>query len=258
MANADVPSGTFTPSPSSGSNISVVTGTTNGTCDAPSPDPTNDPVDGYNAVIVGPTFPKKPPAEPDGHQIVATSNVGFTTTDPITVTFRKNFRDLATEEGTPLMPGDYVVTIRCVDQFNGTIFQTFSATFHMTSSTGGNVADQYTVTGQPPGSPSASPSPSASASPSASPTSTPTTTSDNATSTPETSASGAAGATTSSDPSAGTQPVASTGNLANTGAPIAFLFLGGLILLAVGLGTIVWLKRPRKADVSGGSDTSER
>jgi hypothetical protein len=252
VANAAVPSGTFTVTPSTGSDATPVEGLTNGKCDAPG-NPPDDAVDGFNAVVTGPGAFAADPAhgKPDGTIVVGTSNIGFSTTAPIHFILRASFHDLAQELGTTLQAGDYVITLRCINQFNGTVYQTFSQTLTFT---GGPPATAYTVTNAQPVSPSpgmspspgASPSPTPSPTPKDSPTATPTTTSDNTTSTPAMSTTDAAVATTSSDPGSGTQPVASTGGLAKTGAPVALLFLGGLFLLATGLALVVWLRHPRR------------
>jgi LPXTG-motif cell wall-anchored protein len=52
----------------------------------------------------------------------------------------------------------------------------------------------------------------------------------------------------SADPGGGTNAAATSGTpLANTGAPIGFIFLVGLILLSAGLALVVWQQRPKKA-----------
>ncbi|MGH3755583.1 MAG: hypothetical protein ACRDRP_23385 [Pseudonocardiaceae bacterium] len=160
QANAKPPPGTWTPSPSAGSDVSVIKGVTNGTCDVPGTP--EAPVDGFNAVLTGPGAfaPNLGTGRPDGPVIVSTSDMGFSTTNPIPFTFRTHFRNLAQELGTPLLPGDYVVTFRCVNQFDGVVYQTFSATIRFT---GGPPATAYVVTNPPPTtsppSPGSSPSP---------------------------------------------------------------------------------------------------
>lgn len=148
VANAQPPVGAWTPSPSTGSDTTPISGVTNGTCDVPGT--AEQPVDGYNAVVLGPGGFGPLPDAPDGVNIVSTSDINFSTTDPISFVHRTNFQNLADELGTQLLPGDYVVTFRCVNQFEGTVFQTFKATFTFT---GGPPATEYTVTDPVAGSP---------------------------------------------------------------------------------------------------------
>lgn len=156
-ANAQPSAGTFTPEQSAGTDRTEVNGVTNGTCDVPG---TADmPIDGYNAVVLGPgAFGPNPDAGiPDGLAIVSTDDVGLSTTEPIRFRFRASFRDLAEELNAPLLPGDYVVTFRCVNQFYGTVYQSFTATFTFT---GGPPATAFKVTNPAPSDPPLVTSPS--------------------------------------------------------------------------------------------------
>ncbi|MGH3549118.1 MAG: hypothetical protein ACRDQU_13610 [Pseudonocardiaceae bacterium] len=236
VANAAPPAGTLgglSFDPPTGTNLTVGSAITNGPC--------NTGGDSALLDVVGPADSPFPPGNP--YNITTTESTDYSQTVP----FGVSLQTAATDRGKPLTAGEYDFTVHCITGFGGQEFGTFTGveifdtptTYHSTGSS------------PPPSSSSPSPSQSPSLSETPTPTSTPTdsplpTPSDSATTTPTTSPSDVAGATTSPDPGGGTQPVASTGRLASTGAPIAGMFLGGLILLAAGLALVVWLKRPRR------------
>jgi hypothetical protein len=186
VAHAATPSGTFTPIDSStslpvtnGKDVTSLQGLTAGPCGRGT---TAQPVDGFNAVVAGPGVfaPNAAAGRADGLVVVSTDLIGLSFTDPIKFTFRGTFKDFAQELGGSIVPGDYVITFRCVNQFDGVAFETYTATLKFTSAT------DFVVTNPvpPTPTPSTSPTPSPSATPTPSVTPTPTT---SATPTPSTS-----------------------------------------------------------------------
>lgn len=195
--NVQPPSGTFAPDPPTGSDVTIVNGVTNGTCDVPGTEAV--PVDGYNTVVTrhGAFAPNTGSGRPDGLAVAATTYVGFSTTDPLPFVLRGNFRDFARDLGTTLIPSDYVVPFRRVNQFDGVVYQIFSATLTVTTPTA------YTVM---PGAPTPT-------------TNVPTTTR------PALAGTGGDGTGTGADLGDG---------LASTGAPVESLFMTGLALSVLG------------------------
>ncbi len=222
--------GTLTFTPTSALNTEIITAHTSRGCDPQSNAADLEitgPVDSAN-----PTFPPRT-------VVTSTENNTFSTTRGFDIPLGLSLKDSADILHKTIQPGEYHFTVVCQDQAFLTEFSTFTGAISFTDPTHYNSGDPS------PPSLSHSPlshSPSVSRSPSLSPS---PTTSHGDTTTPASSASDSAGTRTSSDP-AGMQPVASTGSSVNTGAPIALTFLGGLILLAAGLGLVIWLKRPRK------------
>ena len=157
VAHAATPSGTFTPIDSStsqpvvtGKDVTSLQGLTAGPCGHGT---AAEPVDGFNAVVTGPgVFAPNPGAgRADGLVVVTTSDIGLSFTDPIKFTFRDTFANFAQELGGPIVAGDYVVTFRCVNQFDAVVFETYTATLHFSSATA------FTVTNPVP--PAATPTP---------------------------------------------------------------------------------------------------
>ncbi len=179
VANAQTTAGTFTPSDAAtgqvlgtGTNFTSINGVTNGTCDVPGT--AAAPVDGFNVVLTGPgVFAPAPPSRPDGLIVVQTDNLGFSTTDPIRFSLRGSFQDFSLELGGPIVPGDYILTFRCVNQFDGIIYQTFSSTLNFTSPTSFTVTNPPLATPTPTPSPTPVPTASPTPVPTASPTPTP-------------------------------------------------------------------------------------
>lgn len=245
--------GTLTFIPLTGSDTEIIKAHTSAGCDAASSAAKMD--------VTGPVGSTNPVFPPDNPYAIKTAESNdFSNTDPFDIPEANHLKAAADSQGKVLAPGEYDFTVTCVDQDTLKQFGTFTGAIFFTDATHYNTGS----TQPPPGSPSPSPmvSPSVTPTPNPmstdSPTPTLSPTSDSATDTP-TSTSDAAGATTSSDSgSGGAQPVASSGNLANTGAPIALIFLGGLVLLASGLAFVVWMKRPKKASLSDGNEPSER
>ncbi|MEV6304393.1 Ig-like domain-containing protein [Actinoplanes sp. NPDC051861] len=85
--------------------------------------------DGYNAYLTGPG------AFSAGYLIVATQDVNFSTTSPFDIQLRLSFKDAATELGTTIVPGEYDITVNCVDTFLGDVKGTFTGAFWFTSAT---------------------------------------------------------------------------------------------------------------------------
>lgn len=169
-AVAEPATGTLTLDEPTGTDTTLVHGVTDGSCHPAAPLQPDSPLDGFNAVVTGPGPFAADPAHGyiDGHAIVSTTGDGFSTTDPIRFTFRLSFGDLAEELHTALLPGEYVVTLRCVNQLSDVVYQKFAATFTFS---GGSPVTIYRVTspmaGKPPVSvvatPTASDAPPASA-----------------------------------------------------------------------------------------------
>lgn len=222
--------GTTTFEPTGGIDLTIASTHTSGGCTA-----------GGNAVftdVVGPvgaTTPVFPPEQP--FNITTATSAIFSSTHPMDIPWDGSMADAARLVGKPLAPGEYDVTTHCVDAITLQDFGTFTGSLTFTDAT------HYTAARG--GTSSAPPSSSA-------PTSIPSTDSDSTTTAPTTNPGDTAGTTSApSDALEGTQPASSNGTSASTGAPIALLFLGGLLLVAGGLILIVWLQRRRKMSSSG-------
>jgi hypothetical protein len=245
--------GALTFIPATGSDTTIITATTSAGCDAAA--------SAADLEVTGPVG-SADPVFPPGTVITSTETNTFSTTGSFDVPEGNSLKTAADILKKTLVAGEYDLTVHCQDQFtNQNTPGNFTGAIFFTDPTTYNTGSTQPPSGSP--SPSPVPSPVASPTPSPMPTNpptpTPSATSDTSTATPTASSSDAAGATTSSGSgSAGTQAAASTGNLANTGAPIALIFLGAMILFAAGLMLVVWMKRPKKADLSDGDDTSER
>ena len=238
VANAVLPplDGPLTLSPSSGSDEDTPNLTTPAGC------PTT--ADSYDATVTGPN-------NFNGF-VVNNSISGISFTGPFTTGFSNSLKAVSQNNGIPIVAGEYDIILECVNGGTGDVFRSWSIAMIFDTPTHYNIGNATSSSASPSADPSSSPSPSADPSSSPSPSADPSPSpspgpgpSDSATTTPATTTSDNGAVTTSSDPSAGTQPVASTGNLARTGAPIALIFIGGLILLAAGLALVVWQKRPR-------------
>jgi hypothetical protein len=144
-AQADDPAGSLTVAPAHGSDLLAPQVHTSGGC------PTTS--DAYNAVLTGPG------AFAPGFLITATQDPGFSTTAGFDVQLGVSFKDAATELGTTITAGDYVVTVNCVDSFSGDVKAKFVGLVRFTSST------EYTFDPTVTPSPTASPSPTATATP---------------------------------------------------------------------------------------------
>ena len=247
--------GALTFIPATGSDTTIITATTSAGCDAAA--------SAADLEVTGPVGSANP-VFPPGTVITSTETNTFSTTGSFGVPEGNSLKTAADILKKTLVAGEYDLTVHCQDQFtNQNTPGNFTGAIFFTDPTTYNTGSTQPPSESPSPSPVVSQSPSSSPAPSPmptdSPTPTPSATSDTSTATPTASSSDAAGATTSSDSgSAGTQAAASTGNLANTGAPIAVIFLGAIILLAAGLLLVVWMKRPKKAELSDGDDTSER
>ncbi len=142
QAASPSPNGAIAITETAGTDATIIHGVTSGPCDAPGRP--SQPVDGYNVVVSGPGAFTPDPAHgrPEGQIATQTTEVGLSTTAPIPFTFRAGFGGLAQELGAPLPPGTYTVTFRCVNQFDGIVFQRFSTTLTFT---GGPPATDYTL-----------------------------------------------------------------------------------------------------------------
>jgi hypothetical protein len=130
------PPATWSVGEPTGTDRTVIHGITDAPCTVPGR--AGQAVDGFNVVVAGPGgfAPDAAHGRPEGDIVVQTTDTGFSTTAPIPFTFRVSFRDLADELGTLLVPGDYVATVRCVNQFDGVIYQRFSQTFQFSGDPG--------------------------------------------------------------------------------------------------------------------------
>ncbi|MGH3933282.1 MAG: Ig-like domain repeat protein [Pseudonocardiaceae bacterium] len=113
--------GTLTLTPSVGADTTAPSARTSAGCSADS--------DGYNAVVTGPG------AFASGFFIIGTTSANFSTSGPIDSAFGLNMRDAASQLGTTIVPGEYVVTFNCVDSFLGDVKGTFVGSMYFTSPT---------------------------------------------------------------------------------------------------------------------------
>lgn len=130
VAQAAAPPGTLgslTVTPATGSDIVAIRVATSGGCSTDS--------DAYNVMVTGPG------AFETGYLITTTGAAGFSTTDPFDIFFGVTMKDAATDLGTTLTAGEYVVTARCVDEFLGDVKGTFTASLYFTSPTAYQTTD---------------------------------------------------------------------------------------------------------------------
>jgi hypothetical protein len=255
-ANADAAPGTLgtlTFTPATGLDTQIITATTSAGC---SPESNSAQME-----VTGPvgsatlTFPPRT-------VITTTESNTFSTTGTFTIPAGLSLKDAADILHTTIVPGEYDFTVVCQDQdlltefgtFTGAVF--FSDATHYNTGSTSTPTPTPTPTGEPTPTPAPIGEPTPTPTPIGEPTPTPTLTGE-PTPTPAPAPSDFTGTSTPSDSGGGTQPLASTGTLAKTGTPIGLIFLGGLILVAGGLGLVVWLKRPKRAAVSNGGDTAD-
>ncbi|MEV6304390.1 hypothetical protein AB0M02_33635 [Actinoplanes sp. NPDC051861] len=224
-ASADV-IGTLTFAPPTGTDVLAPEARTSAGCP--------DTADGYIAFLTGPVF-----AEP--FVIVDNQSVNFSTTGPFDVQFKMSFKDAADDRKVTITPGDYLITLHCIDTFLVDVKASFTGTVTFVSATeygsgGANPSTSASATPSASTSTSASPSPSATVSTSATPDPTPTSTEDpdptpTATETPS---------PTPTTTVAATLPI--------TGPPSADrLLLVGLLLVAAGVVLVAAGRRPAGA-----------
>ncbi|SNY62229.1 hypothetical protein [Paractinoplanes atraurantiacus] len=196
-----------------------------------------DTTDGYAAIITGPG------AFADGYAITPTRDVNFSTTEGFDVQLGLNFRDVATELGTVVAPGDYQITVNCVDMFKLEPEASFTGRVTFTAAPTADDPALMTYTTGPAGttgpttppttSPTATESPSPTPTETESPSPTATTTAPETTSTPDaTTPAVIVPATTS--PAVSTSPVAATGGLPITGPPTGALVTVGVLFILLG------------------------
>ena len=266
VAGATVPAGSLGSlriEPASGDDLALMMSTTSGPCPV---DPNDTRAD---QAIVGPvqadgTAPDATATFPDSNPFPITriNAAQFSTSQAFVQQFNNTFRDAAKVRGKTIQVGEYHLTTHCLDKNGLTVFGTFTGGLIFDTPTHYTVISNATSSTSPSPTPGSSPtptpgatptptpgmtptpSPTDSPTPSDSPIPTPSPTLDSTTTTPAPTMNDSGGTTTPSDTGGGTQPVASTGALASTGAPIAAMFLGGVILLAAGLVLVVWLRRP--------------
>jgi len=114
--------GILTLTPSVGADTTAPSIRTSAGCSAPN-------TDGYNVLVTGPG------AFAAGFFIVGTTSANFSTSAPIDSAFGLNMRDAASQLGTTIVPGEYVVTFNCVDTFLGDVNGTFVGSMYFTSPT---------------------------------------------------------------------------------------------------------------------------
>ncbi|GAA2993745.1 hypothetical protein [Actinokineospora diospyrosa] len=113
--------GTLTVSKQSGLDTDAPTWTTEGPCTADS--------DGYTLWVYGPGgFAKGLVGAP-------ISDVGFSTTDPISVTQGLTFKDIAVENSTTIQAGEFTAVVFCRDGFGGVDTGTFTKKFYFVDPT---------------------------------------------------------------------------------------------------------------------------
>ncbi|MEU6643439.1 hypothetical protein ABZ863_12915 [Saccharomonospora sp. NPDC046836] len=86
--------------------------------------------DGYNAFVYG-------PGGWSGGLLATygTSDAGFSTTQPFAVNFTKSFVDIAVDNNTVILPGEYTVVANCVDMFTTEVKGTFTTKIWFTDAT---------------------------------------------------------------------------------------------------------------------------
>jgi hypothetical protein len=231
--------GPLTLTPATGSDTTVPTVTT--------PAPCPDTADSYNGLVKGPNgF--------DG-TVINTQSAGISFTNPFSVEFSNSMLVVSQVIGKPIVAGEYDIFFNCIDGLTGDVKRSFTTAMYFTDPT------RYTIT--PPGgtpTPTPTPTPSPTPTPTPTPTHPPTPTSmpAPASPTPQPSTVSAApvptdtaGTSPSTGSTGGSQPLGSSTSLARTGAPIGIAFLAGVVLVAVGLVVLVWVRRPRKPRDTG-------
>ena len=234
--------GPLTLTPATGSDTTVPTVTT--------PAPCPDTADSYNGLVKGPNgF--------DG-TVINTQSAGISFTNPFSVEFSNSMLVVSQVIGKPIVAGEYDIFFNCIDGLTGDVKRSFTTAMIFSDPT------HYTVSGTapPPSSPGPTPTPSPTSTPgsttTAHPSPSPTPSSTPASPTPQPSTVSAApvptdtaGTSPSTGSTGGSQPLGSSTSLARTGAPIGIAFLSGVLLVAVGLVVLVWVRRPRKPRDTG-------
>nr|BFE50343.1 Ig-like domain-containing protein [Saccharothrix mutabilis subsp. capreolus] len=113
--------GTLSISKTSGTDVEAPSYTTSAGCAADS--------DGYNLFVYGPG------GFENGLIGTTPTDVGFSTSGPITVVQGLSFRDIAVDNSTTVQPGVYTIAVNCVDLFSGEVKGTFTRTVTFTSAT---------------------------------------------------------------------------------------------------------------------------
>ncbi len=113
--------GTLSISKQSGTDVDAPSYATSAACSADS--------DGYNLFVYGPG------GFTDGLIGTTPTDVGFSTSAPITVLQGLSFKDIAVDNSTTIVPGAYTVAVNCVDLFSGETKGTFTREVFFTSAT---------------------------------------------------------------------------------------------------------------------------
>ncbi|MBB5805659.1 hypothetical protein F4560_005427 [Saccharothrix ecbatanensis] len=119
--------GTLTVSKQTGVNVEAPSYTTSAGCTADS--------DGYNLFVYGPG------GFENGLIGTTPTDVGFSTSGPITVLQGLSFKDIAVDNSTTIVPGTYTVAVNCVDLFTGETKGTFTRELYFTSATAWSATD---------------------------------------------------------------------------------------------------------------------
>ncbi|MEU6154047.1 Ig-like domain-containing protein [Actinosynnema sp. NPDC047251] len=113
--------GSLTINKTSGSDVEAPTYTTSAGCTADS--------DGYSLFVYGPG------GFENGLIGTTPTDVGFSTSGPITVLQGQSFKDIAVDNSTTVTPGVYTIAVNCVDLFTTEVKGTFTRTLTFTSAT---------------------------------------------------------------------------------------------------------------------------
>ena len=243
--------GALTFTPAQGIDTQIITAHTAAGCDSQS-----------NAARMDVTGPvgAATPTFPPGTVITSTQSNTFSNTGSFDIAIGVSLKDAADVLHTTIKPGEYDFTVVCQDRDLLTEFGNFTGSIRFTDATHWNTGAAPSSSPAPSSSSSSSPSPTPSSSPtvsqepssSASPTPSESQTSTSPTSTTD----NAGGVSPSTDSSGGADTSAQTTPLANTGAPVALIFVVGLVILAAGLVLVLVMQRRRKGALSNGGDTA--
>ncbi|MGI5501366.1 Ig-like domain repeat protein [Lentzea sp. CA-135723] len=119
--------GTLSVSKQSGNDLDALTYVTSAPCASGS--------DGYNLFVYGPG------GFTNGLIGTTPTDVGFSTSAPITVLQGLSFRDIAVDNTTTITPGTYTIAVNCVDLFSQEVVGTFTRTIFFTSATAWQATD---------------------------------------------------------------------------------------------------------------------
>ncbi|MGH3860442.1 Ig-like domain repeat protein [Actinokineospora sp.] len=96
--------------------------------------------DGYNLYVYGPG------GFANGLVGTTVTDVGFSTSGPISLVQTLSFKDIAVDNSTTIVPGTYTIAVNCVDQFSTEVKGTFTKDIVFTSATQWSVPAQTSPT----------------------------------------------------------------------------------------------------------------